>query len=91
MTKADLVDKVSQNSSLTKKDAEIIVQEVLDSIIDTLNSGEKVELRDFGSFRHRERRARQSRNPKTGEVVHVSSKRVPYFKLGKQPKVLINL
>ena len=90
MTKAELVDEVSRDSDLNKKDAEVLVQTVLDSIVDSLNSGEKVELRGFGSFRLRERASRQGRNPKTGEKVFVPAKRVPYFKPGKELKTLIN-
>ncbi|MCH2411208.1 integration host factor subunit beta [Myxococcota bacterium] len=90
MTKAELVDEVSQNSDLNKKDAEVIVQTVLDSITDSLKAGEKVELRGFGSFRLRDRAPRLGRNPKTGEQVHVPAKRVPYFKPGKDLKSLIN-
>ena len=90
MTKAELVDEVARNSDLSKKDAEVIVQTVLDSIVDSLKSGEKVELRGFGSFRLRERASRLGRNPKTGEKVHVPAKRVPYFKPGKDLKELIN-
>ena len=90
MTKAELVDEVSKNSDLNKKDAEIIVQTVLDSIVDSLKVGEKVELRGFGSFRLRNRASRQGRNPKTGEKVFVPAKRVPYFKPGKELKALIN-
>ncbi len=90
MTKAELVDDVARNSDLSKKDAEVIVQTVLDSIVESLKSGEKVELRGFGSFRLRERASRQGRNPKTGEKVHVPAKRVPYFKPGKELKELIN-
>ncbi len=90
MTKAELVDEVSRNSDLNKKDAEVIVQTVLDSIVDSLKSGEKVELRGFGSFRLRKRASRQGRNPKTGEKVFVPAKRVPYFKPGKELKTLIN-
>ena len=90
MTKAELVDEVSKNSDLNKKDAEVIVQTVLDSIVDSLKAGEKVELRGFGSFRLRSRASRQGRNPKTGEKVFVPAKRVPYFKPGKELKVLIN-
>ena len=90
MTKAELVDEVSRNSDLTKKDAEVIVQTVLDSIVDSLKGGEKVELRGFGSFRLRSRASRQGRNPKTGEKVFVPAKRVPYFKPGKELKTLIN-
>jgi integration host factor subunit beta len=90
MTKAELVDEVSRNSDLNKKDAEVIVQTVLDSIVDSLKAGEKVELRGFGSFRLRSRASRQGRNPKTGEKVFVPAKRVPYFKPGKELKTLIN-
>ena len=90
MTRAELVDEVSQHSDLNKKDAEVIVQTVLDSITDSLKAGEKVELRGFGSFRLRDRAPRLGRNPKTGEQVHVPAKRVPYFKPGKDLKSLIN-
>ena len=90
MTKAELVDEVSKNSDLNKKDAEVIVQTVLDSIVDSLKGGEKVELRGFGSFRLRNRAARKGRNPRTGETVFVPAKRVPYFKPGKDLKDLIN-
>ena len=71
MTKADLVADVAKTSGLTRPDAEVVVQTVLDSIVEALNSGEKVELRGFGSFRHRQRSPRRGRNPKTGEVVQV--------------------
>jgi integration host factor subunit beta len=90
MTKAELVDGVAKNSGLSKKDAEVIVQTVLESIIDSLKGGEKVELRGFGSFRLRDRASRQGRNPKTGEKVFVPAKKVPYFKPGKELKELIN-
>lgn len=90
MTKADLIDEVAKSSELSKKDAEVIVQTVLDSIVDSLKTGEKVELRGFGSFRLRERASREGRNPKTGEKVFVPAKRVPYFKPGKELKDLIN-
>ena len=90
MTKADLIDEVAKNSDLSKKDAEVIVQSVLDSIVESLKGGEKVELRGFGSFRLRERASRQGRNPKTGEKVFVPAKKVPHFKPGKDLKELIN-
>lgn len=90
MTKADLIDEVARNSDLSKKDAEVIVQTVLDSIVESLKTGKKVELRGFGSFRLRERASREGRNPKTGEKVFVPAKKVPYFKPGKELKELIN-
>ncbi len=90
MTKAHLVDNVAKNSGLTKKDAEVVVETVLESIEEALKSGERVELRGFGSFRLRERKPRIGRNPKTGETVQVPAKKVPYFKLGKKLRELIN-
>lgn len=90
MTKAELVESVADAAELTKKDAERLVEIVFESIIETLNQGEKIELRGFGSFRVRERGARRGRNPKTGDPVSIPAKRVPYFKPGKELKELIN-
>jgi integration host factor subunit beta len=90
MTKADLVEDVAKAAELTKKDAERLVEIVFESIIETLNKGEKIELRGFGSFRVRERGARRGRNPKPGDPVNIPAKRVPSFKPGKELKELIN-
>jgi len=90
MTKAELVEDVARAAELTKKDAERLVEIVFESIIETLNQGQKIELRGFGSFRVRERGARRGRNPKTGDPVSIPAKRVPYFKPGKELKELIN-
>jgi integration host factor subunit beta len=90
MTKADLVERVAKEADMTKKDAEQLVEIIFDSITGTLNKGEKIELRGFGSFRVRERGARRGRNPKTGDPVSIPAKRVPYFKPGKELKELIN-
>jgi integration host factor subunit beta len=90
MTKAELVDEVAQVVQLTKKQAETIVNIVFESIVNSLRAGEKIELRGFGSFRLRSRKSRTGRNPKTGERVDVPSKKIPYFKPGKELKELIN-
>jgi integration host factor subunit beta len=90
MTKAGLVEEVARTVQVTKKQAELIVNIVLDSIVDSLRQGEKIELRGFGSFRIRNRRSRLGRNPKTGDKVEVPPKRIPYFKPGKELKELIN-
>ena len=90
MTKAELVEEVARAAELTKKDSEVIVDEVFKNIIQALNRGEKIELRGFGSFRVRQRDARRGRNPKTGEPVDIPAKSVPYFKPGKELKELIN-
>src|SRR5262245_21995018 len=90
MTKADLVEEVARVSELTKKHSETIVNTVFESIIQALQRDDKIELRGFGSFRIRQRRSRQGRNPKTGDKVDVPAKRIPYFKPGKELKELIN-
>jgi integration host factor subunit beta len=90
MTKSDLVEKVAREADMTKKEAEQLVEIIFDSIIETLNNGEKIELRGFGSFRVRERNSRKGRNPKTGTSVDIPAKRVAYFKPGKELKELIN-
>ena len=90
MTKAELVEEVAQSTDLTKKHAEIIVNTVFESIVQSLKDGEKIELRGFGSFRIRRRGPRIGRNPKTGDRVDVPPKRIPYFKPGKELKELLN-
>ena len=90
MTKAALVEEGARVAELTKKHSEVIVDAVFESIINALQRGEKIELRGFGSFRLRRREPRKGRNPKTGDRVDVPSKRVPYFKPGKELKELIN-
>jgi integration host factor subunit beta len=92
MTKADLVEKVATQVNLTKKDTEVVIDTIFDSIAQALGakSEGKVELRGFGSFRVRKRRARQGRNPQSGNPVQVPAKRVPYFKPGKELKALVD-
>jgi len=90
MTKAELVEKVSGQINLTKKQTEVVVNTVFQSITDSLSDGKKVELRGFGSFRIRERNARVVRNPKSGAQVDVPAKRVPFFKAGKELRELVD-
>ncbi|HHN74483.1 MAG TPA: integration host factor subunit beta [Acidobacteria bacterium] len=90
MTKADLVEKVADAASLSRTEAEAVVNTVLDSIVGALKTGDKIELRGFGSFRLRMRRPRQGRNPKTGTRVDVPAKAVPYFKPGKELREMLN-
>lgn len=90
MTKADLVEKVSASAGISKAEAETVVNTVLNSIVDALKQGEKIELRGFGSFRRRMRRSRLGRNPKTGTKVDVPGKAVSYFKPGKELRELLN-
>jgi integration host factor subunit beta len=90
MTKAELIDEVSKVANLTKKETETIVNTVFDNITDALVKSDKVELRGFGSFRIRQRQSRKGRNPKTGSSVDVPEKRVPFFKVGKRLRELVN-
>jgi integration host factor subunit beta len=90
MTKADLVDKVTALGDLTRRDGEVIVDTLFESVIGALKSGDKIEIRGFGSFRTRQRNARTGRNPKTGAKVDVPAKRVPYFKPSKELRDLVN-
>jgi len=90
VTKADLIEELSKVAKLTKKQSEAIVDTVFDGITEALAKGEKVELRGFGSFRLRQRRARRGRNPKTGTIVSVPAKRVPFFKVGRRLRELVN-
>lgn len=90
MTKADLVDHVVALGDLTRRDGEIIVETLFESIIGALRADDKVEVRGFGSFRTRKRNSRTGRNPKTGAAVEVPAKRVPFFKPSKDLRDLVN-
>lgn len=91
MTKSELVDKlVEVNGILSRKESEAIISIVFDSMCDALKSGEKVEIRGFGSFTIRDREAREARNPKSGEIVKIASKKTPFFKTGKELRERVN-
>lgn len=90
MTKADLVDHVTSLGGLTRRDGEVIVETLFESITAALKADDKVEVRGFGSFRTRQRRPRTGRNPKTGASVAVAAKRVPFFKPSKELRDLVN-
>lgn len=90
MTKAELIDEVSRVVEMTRKDSEVIVEAIFDSVVKALHSGDKIEIRGFGSFRTRRRQPRVGRNPKTGARVEVPAKRIPYFKPSKELKDLVN-
>jgi len=85
MTKSELIEHIAASGPhITRREAEVVVNTVLDAIGDALAEGRHVELRGFGSFIVKQRRARIGRNPKTGETVSVPAKRVPHFKPGKE-------
>jgi integration host factor subunit beta len=90
VTKADLIEEVSRVVEMTRKDSEVIVESIFESVVRSLRAGDKIEIRGFGSFRTRQRQPRVGRNPKTGTRVEVPSKRIPYFKPSKELKDLVN-
>src|SRR3990172_6360558 len=90
MTKADLIENVSQAVEMSRKDSEIIVETIFESVVKSLRGGDKIEIRGFGSFRTRQRKPRTGRNPKTGARVEVPAKTIPYFKPSKELKDLVN-
>jgi integration host factor subunit beta len=91
MTKAQIIERVSEQvAGLTKRQAEIVVNTLFNSIRNSLQRGDKTEIRGFGSFRLRSRRMKEGRNPKTGATVAVPAKKVPFFKAGKELKEQMN-
>ena len=90
MTKADLIEEVARITDVTRRDSEVIVETIFDSIVHSLRAGDKIEIRGFGSFRTRQRNSRVGRNPKTGDRVDVPAKKIPFFKPSKELKDLVN-
>lgn len=86
MNKSELVDLVAEKTGMSKKDSEKAVKAVLDSITDGLVRGNKVQLVGFGTFEIRQRKAREGRNPATGEKIKINALKVPAFKPGKALK-----
>ena len=90
MTKSDLITLVATKNNLTEVNATRIVNLIFDGFKDALAKGDRIEIRGFGSFVMREYKNYRGRNPKTGKVVEVKPKRLPYFKVGKELKERIN-
>jgi integration host factor beta subunit len=91
MTKSGLIEEVAKRTPhISKKDTEVVVNTIFDSMIESLKTGDRIEIRGFGSFQVKMREAREGRNPKTGEPVHISAKRTPFFKVGKELKEMVD-
>jgi integration host factor subunit beta len=90
MTKADLINIVAEQAKLQHRQAEIVVNMVFDMMSDALKRDDRIEIRGFGSFVNRVYGSYQGRNPKTGQVVQVPPKRVPFFKVGKELKEMVD-
>jgi DNA-binding protein HU-beta len=83
MNKGELVDVVAENASVTKKQADAVLSAALEAIMKAVSDGDKVTLVGFGSFESRERKAREGRNPKTGDKMEIPATKVPAFSAGK--------
>jgi integration host factor subunit beta len=90
MTTSDLTEGVYQVIELPRNESDAVVCAIFDSIVRALRSGDKVEIRGFGSFHTRQRRGRIARNPKTGARVEVPPKRIPFFKPSKELRALVD-
>ncbi|MDP2681239.1 MAG: integration host factor subunit beta [Deltaproteobacteria bacterium] len=91
MIKSGLVEKVAERvKNFTKRDVEIVVDEIFDSMTASLAKGDKIEIRGFGSFKVKGHKARKGRNPKTGETIDILAKKTPFFKVGKELKKRVN-
>ena len=91
MTKRDLIEEmVRQHPRYSRRDAEVIVNSVFSSMAEQLRRGGRIEIRGFGSFVVKQRQSREGRNPKTGRIVAVPAKRVPFFKVGKELKLRVD-
>ncbi|AYF44401.1 MULTISPECIES: HU family DNA-binding protein [Halobacteriovorax] len=90
MTKADLIAAIEKQANVTHKQAETVVNICFDDMINALFNDERIEIRGFGSFANRNYKAYEGRNPKTGKVVKVPPKKVPFFKVGKQLREMVD-
>jgi integration host factor subunit beta len=90
VTKSELIERVAQESGLTKGRAEMVVNTIFDSMTTALIAGDGIEIRGFGSFTVRQYKSYEGRNPRTGHVVHVAPKRLPFFKVGKELRERVN-
>ena len=91
MTKSGLIEDVARRTPhISKRDTEVVVNTIFDSMVEALKRGDRIEIRGFGSFQVKVREARDGRNPKTGEPVHISAKRTPFFKVGKELKEMVD-
>lgn len=92
MTKSELIERIAaRQTQLSQKDVELAVKTLLEHMSQTLASGERIEIRGFGSFSLHYREPRLGRNPKTGDTVELAGKYVPHFKPGKEMRERVNM
>ena len=90
MTKAEIAQKVAETTGITQRDALLSVETFLESIKKALSKGDKVSIVGFGTFRLKTKKARIGRNPRSGQTIQIASKRVPFFKAGKELREIVN-
>lgn len=90
MNKGELVDQVAAKATVTKKQADAVITATVEAIMEAVSNGDKVTLVGFGSFESRERKAREGRNPKTGEKMEIPATKVPAFSAGKLFKDMVS-
>ncbi len=90
MTKAEIIELLSQKHKIAKAKADVVVNTVFNSIISSLVNGGRTEIRGFGTFVNRKYEARKGRNPRTGDIINVAAKKLPFFKAGKELKGDLN-
>ncbi len=90
MTKVNLIEEVSRAVEMNRRESEVIVEAIFDSMIRSLRTGGRIEIRGFGSFATRQRQPRIGRNPRTGALVNVPARKIPYFKASKEMRHVLN-
>ena len=90
ITKSDLIEVLAQKANITKKKSEALVDTILDAMFETLMRGDRIEIRGFASWYVKKYKSYTGRNPKTGAAVEVDQKKLPFFKVGKELKAIVN-
>lgn len=90
MTKSELIEAIAARGELTKARAEVVVDCIFDTMVEAMQRGEGIEIRGFGSFSIRPYKPYSGRNPRTGQPVPVAAKRLPFFKVGKELRALVD-
>ena len=90
MTKSDIIKEVAEGTGFTKVEVEAVLDAIINSIASSLKKGERIDLRGFGSFIIKKRAARDARNPATREIVQLDDRYIPFFKVSKILKEIVN-
>jgi nucleoid DNA-binding protein len=89
MTKAQIITQISEATGISKKETEIVVEGFISVIIECMRKNDSIEIRGFGTFKNKVRNPRMARNPKTGEIIELKKRYIPFFKISKEFKKLV--